>query len=109
MKRKRPPLDSWKQTLKSRCVVYRHQHAVYDPLPQAIHVERKELQAQWNSALAALSKRNDALAILQNAAREQRQLLFAKQTEIEATKKQVLTVQVRRWNSGHCIVLYCIV
>ena len=52
-------------------------------------MEHKELTAQWNQGLAALGKRNDALSALQQAVREQRQVVYAKQTEIEHTKMEI--------------------
>ena len=59
----------------------------------ALMVERKEIEQQWNESNNGVSKRNEALTTMQQSVRAQRQAAYAKATEVEAAKKAVLKEQ----------------
>lgn len=62
---------------------------------EAIAMERRELQQQWAESMAGLARRDEALAALDAAVREQQQLVFGKEREVESLKRDAGLEQER--------------
>eukprot|EP00877_Chromochloris_zofingiensis_P014228 jgi/Chrzof1/9059/Cz03g34170.t1 len=62
---------------------------------QGVHFEKKQLVAQWKSSLNAIQKRDEALAAIQDAMREQQQQELSLDTEIQGFKKDITKEQLR--------------
>ncbi|EDQ89132.1 uncharacterized protein MONBRDRAFT_32563 [Monosiga brevicollis MX1] len=60
-----------------------------------IVMRRKEVTSLWQASQQGLTKRNEALANMQQQAREQQQELFAKQLEVEGLERLVRQAQER--------------
>eukprot|EP00911_Craspedida_sp_UC1_P002265 UC1_evm1s1719 len=60
---------------------------------EEISLRRKELQRLWQGSLVGLQKRNDALAAMQTATREQQQELLAKDRELGGAKRTLQELQ----------------
>jgi len=61
---------------------------------EGVHFEKKQLVAQWKSSLVAIQKRDEALAQIQDAIREQQQQVLSIETEIQGYKKDIVKQQV---------------
>jgi len=62
---------------------------------ESVHFEKKQLVAQWRSSLVAVQKRDEALAEIQNAIREQQQQELNIQAEIAGYKRDIVKQQIQ--------------
>jgi len=61
---------------------------------EGVHFEKKQLLAQWRSSLSAIQRRDEALAAVQDAIRQQQEQELAINTEMAGYRKDLVKQQV---------------
>jgi coiled-coil domain-containing protein 40 len=69
---------------------------------ESVHFEKRQLIAQWNSSLLAISRREEALAAIKESIRQQDEQERSITNEVGRFKKDIKEQQV-------CLMLPCII